>query len=69
MVKNPPANVGDKEIQVGFLGQEDPLEEGMTIQYRIQSNTESPLFLPGESRGQRSLAGYSPKGHKRVGYD
>ena len=56
-------------MQVGFLGQEDPLEEGMTIQYRIQSNTESPLFLPGESHGQRSLEGYSPKGHKRVGYD
>ena len=24
-------------------------------------------FLPGKSRGQRSLAGYSPWGHKRVG--
>ena len=24
----------------------------------------SPVFLPGESRGQRSLAGYSPWGHK-----
>ena len=24
----------------------------------------TPLFLPGESHGQRSLAGYSPSGHK-----
>ena len=23
-----------------------------------------PVFLPGESRGQKSLAGYSPRGHK-----
>ena len=26
-----------------------------------------PAFLPGESRGQRSLAGYSPEGLKEVG--
>ena len=24
----------------------------------------TPVFLPGESRGQRSLEGYSPQGHK-----
>ena len=24
----------------------------------------TPVFLPGESHGQRSLAGYSPWGHK-----
>jgi len=24
----------------------------------------TPVFLPGESNGQRSLAGYSPWGHK-----
>ena len=28
-----------------------------------------PVFLPGKSHGQRSLAGYSPKGRKRVGHD
>ena len=28
----------------------------------------TPIFLPGESHGQRSLAGYSPQGH-RVGHD
>ena len=26
-----------------------------------------PVFLPGESHGQRSLAGYSPQGHKESG--
>ena len=24
----------------------------------------TPIFLPGESHGQRNLAGYSPKAHK-----
>ena len=27
------------------------------------------VFLPGKSHGQRSLAGYSPWGRKRVGQD
>jgi len=26
----------------------------------------TPVFLPGESRGQRSLVGYSPYGHKEL---
>ena len=26
----------------------------------------APIFLPGESHGQRSLAGYSPWGHKEL---
>ena len=39
----------------GSLGQEDPLEEEMQ---------PTPVFLPGESHGQRSLAGYSLWGHK-----
>ena len=29
----------------------------------------TPVFLPGESLGQRSLAGYSPWGCKRVGHN
>ena len=29
----------------------------------------NPVFLPGKSNGQRSLVGYSPWGHKRVGHD
>ena len=52
MVKNLPAVW---EIWVGSLGWEDPLEEAWQ---------RTPVFLPGESPGQRSLAGYSPRGHK-----
>ena len=29
----------------------------------------TPVFLPGRSHGKRSLAGYSPWGHKRIGHD
>ena len=47
-VKNQPAM---QEIWVQFLGQEDPLEKGMAT---------TPVFLPGESHGQRNLAAYSP---------
>ena len=39
-------------MQVLSLGQEDPLEKGMTTHASI---------LPGKSHGQRSLEGYSPK--------
>ena len=28
-----------------------------------------PVFLSGEFHGQRNLAGYSPKGLQRIGYD
>ena len=42
-------------MRVQSPGWEDPLEEGMQ---------PIPVFLPGEFHGQRSLAGYSPWGHK-----
>ena len=29
----------------------------------------TPVFLPGKSRGQRSLVGYSPWDHRRVRHD
>ena len=29
----------------------------------------TPVFLPGKSHEQKSLAGFSPQGHKRIGYD
>ena len=31
--------------------------------------TQSNIFLPGKSHGQRRLVVYSPWGHKRVGHD
>ena len=42
-------------MPVQSLGREDPLEEGMATHSSI---------LAWESRGYRSLAGYSPWGHK-----
>ena len=54
-VKNLPASAGDLRDMVRSLGQEDPLEKEMA--------THS-VFLPGESHGQRSLAGYSLWGCK-----
>ena len=54
MVKNLPAM---QEIQVQSLGQEDLMEKGMATHSSI---------LAGESRGQRSLEGYSPWGHKKL---
>ena len=54
-VKNPSAVQETQETWIWSLGQEDPLEEEMA--------THS-VFLPGKSHGQRSLASYSPWGHK-----
>ena len=47
------------ETQVLSLGREDLLEEGMGNHWR----ESTPVFLPGESHGKRSLEGYSPWGH------
>ena len=43
------------ETQAIPLGWEDPLEKEWL---------PTPVFLPGEFHGQRSLANYSPWGHK-----
>ena len=52
VVKNLPAM---QETRLWSLGQEDPL--GREWQ-------PTPVFLPGEFHGQRSLVGYSPWDHK-----
>ena len=52
MVKSLPAM---QKTRVRSLGWEDPLEKGWQ---------PTPVFLPGESHGQRSLVGYSPWGFK-----
>ena len=56
MVKNPPANAGDTGL---IPGRQD-------LWRRKWQPT--PVFLPGTSHGERSLAGYSPWGHK-VSYE
>ena len=40
------------------------LEGGSAIQPRRRKRQPTPVFLPGEFYGQRSLTGYSPWGHK-----
>ena len=49
-----------QEIWVGSLGGENPLEEEMA------TLEEEMVFLARKSHGQRSLAGYSPQGHKEL---
>ena len=46
-----------QEMQVQSLGREDPLEKG---------TQPTPVVLPGESHGKRSLAGHSPRGSKEL---
>ena len=36
------------------------------IKKKIEKNQITPIFLPGEPHGQRSLAGYSPQGLKEL---
>ena len=55
MIKNPPANAGNGR-DVGSI----PV--GKILWRRKWQPT--PVFLPGESHGQRSLVGYTPWGHK-----
>ena len=57
VIKNPPAM---QKMQIQSLGQEDPWRR----KWRL-----TPVFLPGKSHGQRSLAGYSPQGRKRIRHD
>ena len=52
--KNPPAM---QETEVQSLSWEDPLRREWL---------PTPVFLPGESHGQRSLEGYRPLGHKEL---
>ena len=51
VVKNPPANAGDIRDRGLIPGLERSPGEGWQT---------TPVFLPRESHGQRSLAGYSP---------
>ena len=55
VVKNPPANAGDRRRRFDpWVGQ---------IPWR-RAWQPTPVFLPGESHRQRSLAGCSPSGRK-----
>ena len=56
VVKNLPAVQEMQETWVQFLGWKNPLQEEMAIC--------SSILAWKKSHGQRSLKGYSPKGHK-----
>ena len=57
VIKNLPANAGDARDASSIPGLGRSPGEG---------NEPTPIFLPGESHGQRSLAGYSPWGRKEL---
>ena len=54
MVKNPPAM---QETWIQPLVRKIPWRSEWLL---------TPVFLPGESNGQKSLAGFSPWGHKKL---
>ena len=56
VVKNPPANAGDMRLRF------DPWVRKIPWRKAWQP---TPVFLPGESHGQRSLVGYSSRGCKK----
>ena len=58
-----------QETWVQSLGGEDPLFLHPVHTGCRRKCQPTPPFLPGEFHGQRSLAGYSPWGHKRVRHD
>ena len=61
VVKNLPASAGDAR-DLGLIP-----GSGRSLGERKWQPT--PIFLSGKSHRQRSLAGYSPWGHKRVGHN
>ena len=59
VVKNLSTNAGD--MRYGFKNEGE-------IPWRRKWQP-TPVFLPGESHGQRSLAGYSPWGRTEIGHE
>ena len=57
VVKNPPANAGDRKCRFNPWVRKIPWR---------RTRKPTPVFLPGESHEQRSLAGYSPQGHEEL---
>ena len=58
VVENSPASAGDIRDAGSVPGSGRSIGKG--------HGRPTPVFLPGESHGQRSLAGYSPWGHREV---
>ena len=62
VVKNLPVSAGDVRDMGSVPGSERPPEGGMATH-------STPVFLPGDLQGQRSLVDYSSWGRKRFGHD
>ena len=58
MIKNSPANAGDVKLWIQSLGREGSLEEDM-----------APVFLPGESHGQRKAGKLLSAASQRIRLD
>ena len=55
MVTSPPANAGDLRDMGDPWVRKTPWRKAWQL---------TPVFIPGESHGQRRLVGYGPQGHK-----
>ena len=66
MVKNLPVNAGDMRDAglIPELGRSPEGGHGNPLQYSCLQPT--PVFLPGEAPGQRSMEGYYPWGSKEL---
>ena len=60
VIKNPPATAGDLRNTGSIPGL------GRLPWKRAWQEYPPPVFLPGESHGQRSLAGYSSQGRTEL---
>ena len=60
VVKNSPANAGD------IINVSSTPESQRSPGEGHWSRLPTPVFLPRESLGQRSLVGYGPQGHKEL---
>ena len=53
-------------LLVGMQTSTATMENSMEISLKTGTRTPTPVFLPGESHGQKSLVGCSPWGRKMV---
>ena len=59
----------NSSILILQMDRQYPMLQGCSVDLWECEWQSTPVFLPGESYGQRSLVGYSPLVHKRVGHD
>ena len=61
---------GGSEVKVSAWNAGDPGSIPRLGRYPWRRKWQpTPVFLPGKSPGQKSLAGYRPRGYKRVRHD